>query len=169
MILIKYIILIFVFIITCLIGYLISKKYSNRVTELKELEIALDILENKIKFTYEPLKEIFEQMKNLLKGNISEIFNEVNKNLDNDNVEKAFCKSLENIKTNLLEEDLEIIKNLSKLLGKTDKEGQVSQIELARTFVKSQIKKAEKEEEKNSKLYKTLGATVGLAFVIILI
>lgn len=169
MILIKYIILIFVFIITCLIGYLISKKYSNRVTELKELEIALDILENKIKFTYEPLKEIFEQMKNVLKGNISEIFNEVNKNLENDNVENAFYKSLENIKTNLLEEDLEIIKNLSKLLGKTDKEGQVSQIELARTFIKSQIKKAEKEEEKNSKLYKTLGATVGLAFVIILI
>ena len=166
---IKYINILLVFIITFLIGYLKSQKYSNRVLELKELEIALDILENKIKFTYEPLKEIFEQMKNLLKGNISEIFNEVNKNLENDNVENAFYKSLENIKTNLLEEDLEIIKNLSKLLGKTDKEGQVSQIELARTFIKSQIKKAEKEEEKNSKLYKTLGATMGLAFVIILI
>ena len=137
---IKYINILLVFIITFLIGYLKSQKYSNRVLELKELEIALDILENKIKFTYEPLKEIFEQMKNLLKGNISEIFNEVNKNLENDNVENAFYKSLENIKTNLLEEDLEIIKNLSKLLGKTDKEGQVSQIELARTFIKSQIK-----------------------------
>lgn len=169
MIIIKYICIILVFFMTFLIGYLISKKYSNRVLELKELEIALDILENKIKFTYEPLKEIFEQMRNLLKGNISEIFNEVNKNLENDNVENAFYKALENIKTNLLEEDLEIIKNLSKLLGKTDKEGQVSQIELARTFIKSQIRKAEKEEEKNSKLYKTLGATVGLAFVIILI
>ena len=166
---IKYINILLVFIITFLIGYLKSQKYSNRVLELKELEIALDILENKIKFTYEPLKEIFEQMKNLLKGDISEIFNEVNKNLENDNVENAFYKSLENIKTNLLEEDLEIIKNLSKILGKTDKEGQVSQIELARTFIKSQIKKAEKEEEKNSKLYKTLGTTVGLAFVIILI
>ena len=55
------------------------------------------------------------------------------------------------------------------MLGKTDKEGQVSQIELAQTFITTQIKKAEKNEEKNAKLYKTLGATVGLALVIILI
>lgn len=169
MILVKYIILIFVFIITCLIGYLISKKYSNRVVELKELQIALDILENKIKFTYEPLKDIFQQMKKMVKGNIANIFREVSENLQNDNVEKSFLKALEKVKTNLLEDDTEILMNLSKVLGKTDKEGQVSQIELARTFIKSQIKKAEKEEEKNSKLYKTLGVTIGLAFVIILV
>ena len=169
MIFVKYITLIFVFIITCLIGYFISKKYSNRVTELKQLQIALDILENKIKFTYEPLKDIFQQMDNMMDGNIANVFKEISKNLQKDNVEISFFKALEKIKTNLLEEDVAILINLSKSLGKTDKEGQVSQIELADTFIKSQIKKAEKEEEKNSKLYKTLGVTVGLAFVIILI
>ena len=169
MIIIKYIGILLIFIITFLIGYLISKKYSNRVEELKELQIALDILKNKIKYTYEPLKDIFMQMNKILKGNISILFNEVSKNLEKENTEKAFLLAIEDANTNLLKEDLEIIKNLSKILGKTDKEGQVSQIELSETFLKSQIKKAEKEEEKNSKLYKTLGMTVGLVFVIILI
>ena len=169
MIIIKYISLGMVLAISFYIGYLISKKYSVRVNELKEMQIALDILENKIKFTYEPLKEIFEQMNKLLKGNISELFCTVSKKLENDNVEHAFLESIKEVRTNLLEEDLEVLKNLSKLLGKTEKDGQVSQIELTKTFIKSQIKKAEREEEKNSKLYKTLGTTIGIAIVILLI
>ena len=169
MIIIKYIGLIMVLAICFLIGYFISKKYSNRVNELKEIQIALDILENKIKYTYEPLKEIFKEMKRLLKGNISELFGTVSSNLEENVVESAFSKAIKEVKTNLLDEDLEVIKNLSKTLGKTEKDGQVSQIELAKTFIESKIKKAEKEEEKNSKLYKTLGVTIGLACVIFLI
>ena len=65
--------------------------------------------------------------------------------------------------------DKQIIKNLGKTLGKTDKDGQVSQIELSLTFLNSQLKKAEQEELKKAKLYKTLGATIGMAIVIILI
>ena len=169
MIIIKYIGLIMVLAICFLIGYFISKKYSNRVNELKEIQIALDILENKIKYTYEPLKDIFKEMKRLLKGNIAELFGTVSSNLEENVVESAFSKAIKEVKTNLLDEDLEVIKNLSKTLGKTEKDGQVSQIELAKTFIESQIKKAEKEEEKNSKLYKTLGVTIGLACVIFLI
>ena len=89
--------------------------------------------------------------------------------IKNSTANQTIHQSFEMIETNLKQEDIKIIENLGKILGKTDKEGQVSQIELAKTFVKAQIKKAEKQEEKNSKLYKTLGATVGLAFAIILI
>ena len=169
MILIKYTSIFFVFIVTFLIGYLISKKYSNRVMELKEIQIFLDVLENKIKFTYEPLKEIFLQMNNLVKGNIGNLVHEIENKLETDNAEIAWEKAIKNSKNNLEQEDIQILENLFKMLGKTDKEGQVSQIELAQIFITTQIKKAEKNEEKNAKLYKTLGATVGLALVIILI
>lgn len=169
MILIKYTSIFLVFIVTFLIGYLISKKYSNRVMELKEIQMFLDILENKIKFTYEPLKEIFLQMNNLVKGNIGNLLHEIENKLETDNAEIAWEKAIKNSKNNLEQEDIQILENLFKMLGKTDKEGQVSQIELAQTFITTQIKKAENNEEKNVKLYKTLGATVGLALVIILI
>ena len=55
------------------------------------------------------------------------------------------------------------------MLGKTDIDGQVSEIRLTNKFLDVQIKDAENEKLKNEKLYKTLGATVGLALVIILI
>ena len=99
MILIKYTSIFFVFIVTFLIGYLISKKYSNRVMELKEIQMFLDILENKIKFTYEPLKEIFLQMNNLVKGNIGNLVHEIENKLENDNAEIAWKKSIKNKKT----------------------------------------------------------------------
>ena len=66
-------------------------------------------------------------------------------------------------------EDIEIINGLAKMLGKTDIDGQVSEIRLTEKFIDTQIKEAESEKLKNEKLYKTLGATVGLAIVIVLI
>lgn len=169
MLFIKYINIGLVFAATFLIGYFTSKKYSNRVEELKELQTALNILETKIKFTYEPLSEIFMQLSEILKGKIGSIFKDMSQEIKNSSANQTINKSFETVETDLKTEDIKIIENLGKILGKTDKEGQVSQIELTSTFLKSQISKAEKEEEKNAKLYKTLGATIGLAFVIILI
>ncbi|MBR3163256.1 MAG: hypothetical protein IKF17_04070 [Clostridia bacterium] len=48
-------------------------------------------------------------------------------------------------------------------------DGQVSQIEVTKAFIDMQINKAEEERRKNEKLYKTLGITIGLALVILLI
>lgn len=53
--------------------------------------------------------------------------------------------------------------------GQTDSEGQASQIEITKSFIDMQIVKAEEERGKNEKLYKTLGITVGLAIVIVLL
>lgn len=169
MLFIKYINIGLVFVVTFLIGYFISKKYSNRVEELKDLQTALNILETKIKFTYEPLSEIFMQISEMLKGKVGNVFINMSHEIKNSSANQTINKSFEIVETDLKTEDIKIIENLGKILGKTDKEGQVSQIELTSTFLKSQISKAEKEEEKNAKLYKTLGATIGLAFVIILI
>lgn len=169
MIILKYIMIFLVFLISFLIGNLISKKYILRVKELKDFKNALNIIESKIKFTYEPLPEIFIQTSKLLSKNISEIFVQSSNNMENLNAEESWDKSLEEVSTNLYKEDIENIKNFGKMLGKTDKEGQISQLELTKTFIEMQIEKAKVEEEKNSKMYKTLGAIVGLAFVIILI
>ena len=56
-----------------------------------------------------------------------------------------------------------------KLLGKTDKKGQIGEIEITMEFIEKQIDKAELEKNKNSKLYKSLGILCGLGIVIIFI
>ena len=169
MIILKYIMIFLVFLISFLIGNLISKKYILRVKELKDFKNALNIIESKIKFTYEPLPEIFMQTSKLLSKNISTMFVQASNNMKSLNAEEAWNKSLEEASINLYKEDIENIKNFGKMLGKTDKEGQISQLELTKTFIEMQIEKAKVEEEKNSKVYKTLGVIVGLAFVIILV
>lgn len=169
MLMIKYVILTVILGISIWIGILVSKKYKDRVMELKEFRNSLNILENKIKFTYEPLQEIFKQISDNLENNISLIFENTNKNLKRMNMCDAWNKAIDESKLNLNKEDISIIKNMGKLLGKTDVEGQVSEIKLTSDFIDLQIEKAEKEREKNEKLYKTLGTVVGLAIVIILI
>ena len=65
-------------------------------------------------------------------------------------------------------EDKIVLNNLGKMLGKTDLNGQLNQIEMTEDFLNEQIIKAEKEMNKNEKLYKTLGMLLGLTIVIIL-
>ena len=76
--------------------------------------------------------------------------------MDKDTAKNSWIQAVEESKTNMNKEDLEVIKDLGKLLGKTDIEGQISQIELTDKFLDTNIENAEKEYIKNNKLYKTL-------------
>ena len=172
MIFLKYIILFFIFLISAWIGNLISKKYRNRVYELKSFKEAFNILEAKIKFTYEPLGDIFEEISDLFyKNKIKSIFIDTQKNMKKMDFKMSWCTSLEkNIKkTSLNNEDLNVIKSLGNMLGKTDVEGQLSEIKLNMSFLDTQIINAEEECKKNEKMYRTLGTIFGLAIIIILI
>ena len=50
--------------------------------------------------------------------------------------------------SSLNKEDIEAIKSFSKMLGNTDIEGQVSQIELVENLIKKQIEQATEEKKK---------------------
>ena len=169
MIIIKYIILVLLLISSSYIGILISKKYQGRVKELKEMKSYLTIFCAKIKLTYQPIPQIFEELGNKENSNISYIFKTASKNMQEMPAGEAWLKAIDMQNTELKKEDIEVLKGLSNLLGKVDLEGQVSEIELVDNFLDNQIEKAEEESKKSVKMYKTLGLTVGLAMVIILI
>lgn len=171
MIILKSTILIFIFLGSTSIGWIISKRYSKRVEELKEIQTDLNILENKIKFSREALNEIFIQIGQSSKNKIGEIFKTASINLKLNTTKEAWQKSIEENAKNLSleKEDIKIIEDLGNTLGKTDVEGQISQIELTKKFIEVQISKAEEERKKNEKMYKSLGSLIGLAIVIILI
>ena len=166
---IKYTSLFLLFIAITLIGVIISEKYKKRVIELKEMKKALNILETKMKFTYEPIPTIFEDIYEHMNTNVSYIFKEANEKMKEKTAGQAWQEALNAKPNNLNKEDINVLQGLTNLLGKTNLEGQVSQIELTSSFLDNQIKKAEEEEKKNRKMYKTLGVVMGLATVIILI
>ena len=169
MMFIKIILLISVFSISTILGLAIANRYKERVKELKLVLSILNIIETKIKYTYEPLPQIFEDISTQFKTIIGDIFKIAKNKMKQVSAGDAWEYAIENSKTNMNEEDLSTLKNLNKMLGKTDADGQLSELTLMKNFIEVQIKKAEDEQMKNEKLFKNIGMTVGLALVIIFI
>lgn len=165
---IKYILLIAIFGLSTGIGILISKSYENRVIELKEFKNILNIMKTKIKFTYEPLAEIFKQISKDNQTNVEKIFGQIANQITYYPTKDVWENCIQDADISIKQEDKDILKRLGKLLGQTDVEGQISEIEVTQNFLDTQIEKAEEEKKKNQKMYKTLGIVTGLVFVIIL-
>ena len=97
------------------------------------------------------MKEVF--------GEIFRISSEQMKDLS---AGEAWKEGIRCANTNMSKEDLDILEAFEKMLGKTNIEGQLSEIELLEKFVDEQI-------IDRSKLYKSLGVIAGIGAVIILI
>ena len=69
----------------------------------------------------------------------------------------------------MAKEDGEILKDFGKNLGSTDKENQLKNFKLIYLQLEKQQKDAENLKNKNAKMYKSLGALVGITIVILLI
>ena len=153
------------------IGFILSRWYADRLNELNDLSILINILQNKIKFTQLPLQEIFEELGNIkLKTKIHNIFMICSENLKKMKMEKAWKESIEEERKffYLNEEDIEVLNILASTLGKTDINGQMNEINEIKERIAIQIQQAEKEKNRNSKMYKSLGTITGLGIVILL-
>lgn len=166
--LIKYFILFLILILATMVGRFLSKKYVYRLEELEDIKNAFNILKSKIKFTYEPIPEIFGEISKATNTNVSNLFKIAKIKMNDLTANEAWEEAVEESENNLKKEDKEVLKTLSKLLGQTDVEGQISQIEITENFLENKIKEAEEEKRKNEKLYTRLGTIMGLAIVIIL-
>lgn len=171
MILIKGTLLIILFLSSILLGKKLAGKYTNRTKELKEIKNAINILQTKIRYTHEPLPEIFKQIEEKVDEPITYIFKIAREHMKTKTANISWEQALQEYKskTNLKIEDIKVLQGLGKLLGQTDIEGQISQIELTLNFLEEQIQNSTQEQQKNEKMYKSLGVITGLALVIILI
>lgn len=169
MLAIKIVIYSFIFLSSSLLGILFSKKYVNRVNELREFKNALNMFKTKIRYTYEPIPEIFEEISDSIDSNISSVFRQASRQMEVLTAGEAWDLALKLDMLNINDEDRNVLKNLSKLLGKTDLQGQINQIEITSDFLDKQIKKAENQKEKNERMYRALGMILGVTIVIILV
>ena len=153
------------------IGFILSNRYVERVRELNSLSNLINILQNKIKFTQKPLSELFEEISKInTNNNISQIFLAASKRLKTGKSEQAWSDAISEQKffLNLTNEDLSLIEPLGNVLGKTDIDGQMSEINQFSLVLGEQIKKANEERSKNEKMCKSLGTIIGLAIAVII-
>ena len=125
-------------------------------------------MKTKIKFTYEPLGEIFRQIAKDNDTEIEKIFGQMANQITYYQAKDVWENCIQDADISIKQEDKDVLKKLGKLLGQTDVEGQISEIEMTQNFLDIQIEQAEEEKKKNQKMYKTLGVVAGLVFVIIL-
>ena len=79
---IKYFMLVLIFMSSTFIGKCIAKRYAYRLEELEELKNILNVFKSKIRFTYEPIPEIFKEIASKAKANIGEIFRKARRKYD---------------------------------------------------------------------------------------
>jgi len=127
------------------------------------------IIENKIKYTYEPLEDIFSEIAEISSFSVKEVFLKTSKNIKRKGAEMAWKDEIKESDLSLKKEDKNILKEFGNLLGKTNKEGQVNQIQFVNTLLDRQIEKAKEEKSKNETVYKKLGLIFGIGIVIVLI
>ena len=158
-----------IFICSTGIGILMANKYRKRVEELSNMKKALNIFETKMKYTYQPIPDIFKEIAKSFENSIGYIFKIAADNMQTKSASDSWNIALDSVNTNMQKNDIQVLKGLSKLLGKTDIQGQISEIELTDNFLNIQLEEAKKALDKNEKLYKNLGVITGLALVIMLI
>ena len=93
--------------------YLEYTVYDGFDTEIKN---ALNIFKTKIKFTYEPIPEIFGEISKNTNYNISKLFKQATENMKDETASFAWEKAVDEFSGNLNKEDKQAIKTLSKLL-----------------------------------------------------
>ena len=113
---IKYLMLFLIFISSALIGKYIANKYIYRLKELEEIKKALNIFKSKIKFTYEPIPEIFKEIGNTTETNIAKLFIQSANKMKNKTASDSWEETIDEFSGNLNKEDKQAIKTLSKLL-----------------------------------------------------
>ncbi|WP_373898375.1 stage III sporulation protein SpoIIIAB [Haloimpatiens sp. FM7315] len=156
------------------LGFSIGSGIRKRLIQLKELEKNVYLLKNEMFYTYTSLPEAFSKVGLKSKGVIKNIFVTISDLLYSNEVSdvyEAVNKSIKkyNIDLKLIDEDIDIVLNLAKSLGNCDLEGQKSIFELTISNLKKQILVAEDSLDKNVKMYRCLGVSIGAMIVIMLI
>jgi stage III sporulation protein AB len=156
-----------------LLGYVFSRDCVRRPQQLRELQNLLQIFENHITYLSMPLIEAFTLVGQAGGTEAAILFKLAAEKLSQKSCFSASEAWEAAVKegrkhTALNHEDESILLIFGRMLGSSDLEGQLKNIELAKTQLKMQEQKAEDNRKKNEKMYKGLGVLGGLAIVIIL-
>jgi len=171
---IKFFLCIFIMLSGIGAGQLKAKTFENRVTHLQDLITTLKILESEMRFRLDPLPVIFMRISKMKDGNAGCLFEKtcqlINEGYSHD-FSNCWNHAVHTIykDTSLSNADIQIVCELGIELGKTDIIGQYSLFSRTYSLLGNQVTEAIEEKKTKGRMYKSLGAAVGILVVIILV
>ena len=156
------------------IGQLKAKSYDNRVYHLQELITTLKVLESEMKYRMDPLPDLLLRVSKIKEGMSATLLESAGLLLKSRNafdmpecwreaVETAYLESALN------KEDRRILTDLGIELGKTDMKNQSGMFQRTVSLLESQVTEAAEDKKTKGKMYKSLGAAIGVLIVIVLV
>ncbi len=159
---------------TSAIGFIYGESFKKRTKQLNEIQRCVNQLQNDMVYNHNTLPDAILNVSQKSISPIKNVFEEVSTLLFSnkvDNVYQAFYKVFNKRKEalNLKKGDINVILDLAKTLGECDIEGQRRMFTLALDSLKKQLESSEISMNKNVKMYRYLGFSLGTMVVIILI
>lgn len=156
------------------IGVIYGEGFKKRVKQLKEIQRCMYQLQNEIIYTHTPLPEAILNTACKSVSPVKDIFKDISQMLEKNSVDSVYeafshtLKARENT-LNLKKEDTAALLDLSRTLGESDIEGQKKMFSLTLENIKEQIETSQILMNKNLKMCRSLGFSLGAVIVIILI
>ena len=161
-------------IMTCgYLGLMVARRYRARVEQLRQLSSGLKMLETEIRYTATPLPLALVRVGNQSRGVVAHFFHTVAGFLKREaavGAQVAWEKGLGELKGKgaLEPEDLEILGSLGPLLGRSGVEDQVKNLELTRQLLGQQQLAALERNNRQGRMWQTMGFLLGVTLVLLL-
>lgn len=157
-----------------MMGIHLSKREQIRMKELNYIKKALLILKSQIDYSSEPLPEALHNIAIRSEQPVKHIFESISKQLIqkeggsiNTIWTREFYRYSDN--TNFSKNDLESITSFGKSLGYLDKQLQINNINMVVEYIDRTIEAILRKEEKDGKMYQSLGILGGMLLALLLI
>lgn len=154
------------------LGLYLAARIKKRPVELRDFLTALTLLDTEIIWGGTPLPEAFALLKQRSEGSWKDFFAELERRvLEGESANTAWSETIrtQDKKFCLKAEDWQVIQNVGKGLGRSDRQEQHKQIEL----VKQQVRDVQEQTmllcDKQAKMWSYLGFLGGIAGVIFLL
>ncbi len=161
-------------IIACgMVGIIISRSYLMRPRFLYDLSVALQLLETEIDYSRTNLAEACFNIAQQVKQPVSQFltyFSEALETNEGISAEEAWNIALVVlVDAGFLQQDVEAIKYLGTVLGRSDAPDQLKHIATLQKRIQLMAQNAETDRDKNVRLWNYLGFCIGALVVLLLI
>ncbi|HVJ48907.1 stage III sporulation protein AB [Desulfitobacterium sp.] len=154
------------------LGLYLAARIKKRPVELRDCLTALTLLDTEIIWGGTPLPEAFALLKQRTEGAWKGFFAELERRVqEGESANSAWSQTIqtEAKKFCLKPEDWQVIQNVGKGLGRSDRQEQHKQIELVKQQIRDVQEQALVSSDKQAKMWSYLGFLCGIAGVIFLI
>lgn len=154
------------------LGLYLAARIKKRPVELRDCLTALTLLDTEIIWGGTPLPEAFALLKQRTEGAWKGFFAELERRVqEGESANSAWSQTIqtEAKKFCLKPEDWQVIQNVGKGLGRSDRQEQHKQIELVKQQIRDVQEQALVWSDKQAKMWSYLGFLCGIAGVIFLI